>query len=118
MNVGGIVGYDSSSNQTVCSNITCCYNVGKITATTTNSNYAKYVGGISGDKLSSISNCYYLLDSAAYGLGGSTPSNELNNEVVTYVVDEDTLKGVPSGLGSDFVRNEEGYPVLEWETSL
>lgn len=95
--VGGIVG------QTDQASLSSCYHAGGTV------NGTGKTGGIAGQQngVSSYADCYYLKNSSAYGVSGST-----NAGVVA--VNETVLKNLTETLGDPFTAND-GYPIFSWE---
>ena len=109
VNVGGVCGYNGDSGT-----ITNCYNTGEVSGT------GNYVGGVSGYNKSTITNCYYLEDTAKRAVGtdiGSTNLTESKTEAqfnsgeVAYLLQGEQETPI-WGQNIDIEEPYDGYPVL------
>ena len=107
--VGGVCGYNGDSGT-----ITNCYNTGEVSGT------GNYVGGVSGYNKSTITNCYYLEDTAKRAVGtdiGSTNLTESKTEVqfnsgeVAYLLQGEQETPI-WGQNIDNDKTPDEFPVL------
>lgn len=108
---GGIVGYVPNAS-TISNNFINVYNTGKIGY----NNPAEYhfLGGILGYSartVYSLSKCYYLSSNTSQGIGNENdPSGVIKTSNSNM-----KSKIFASSLGSEFIYNENGYPLFAWE---
>lgn len=109
---GGIITWTDSDGS-----ITNCYNIGKVTGTST-----KLVGGVLGryNDLPTLTNCYNLNTASDYAVGDDNGAwGTLNNTWEGHIVTktEEGMKGLASVLGSNWTEDtnnvNNGYPILK-----
>ena len=121
---GGIIG-----DTTAKVNVSCCYNTGAISGTSRSGgitgrqtagtlSYCYNIGeskcGVSGFTNATVTNCYYLTQTATPG--GSTGSN------FQQITDKDTLlenlnAGETKAFVADTKNKNNGYPILTWQNT-